>query len=324
MKTRILRAARRALVSSRERNDVRGASLLAAVVLGVGLVTVLGPAPSDAQEYSAYSDPGKTALSFVLSREENVEEFRQAFGLNGGEVRELLSALRKENEALAEEYAESERLIGVNKELSDDRIAQKIDASDYDEKVRAAISATKRAAESVVPEDQRSDLEAWVDGQWRREVQEAQEPQMVQSRQLSSRATRGVTCRVFATQYIGYTRYEVALPHRRIKFDGGYRVGIQRTNGSHPTTAPVKEVGPWNTYGNYWDNRRYRTMWKDLQRCVPEARAAYYNNYNRGEDEYGREVLNPAGIDLTPAVARSLGLRKYQNAWVRVRYPWAR
>jgi hypothetical protein len=38
--------------------------------------------------------------------------------------------------------------------------------------------------------------------------------------------------------------------------------------------------------------------------------------------KFGREVLNPAGADLTPAVAAQLGLRKYQYAWVSVRMPW--
>ena len=74
--------------------------------------------------------------------------------------------------------------------------------------------------------------------------------------------------------------------------------------------------------GNYWQSRRYRDMWDDLPRCMPEAQAAYFDNYNRGEDQFGREVLNPAGVDLTPRVARTLGLRRYQNAWIYVRYPW--
>ncbi len=65
-------------------------------------------------------------------------------------------------------------------------------------------------------------------------------------------------------------------------------------------------------------------MWKDLPRCRPEAQAAYFQNYNGGKDEFGREVLNPAGVDLTPAVARDLRLAKYQNAWVYVNYPWVR
>ena len=63
-------------------------------------------------------------------------------------------------------------------------------------------------------------------------------------------------------------------------------------------------------------------MRQGFRRGIPEARAAYFDNYNRGKDQYGRKVLNPAGIDLTPQVASKLGLRRYQNAWVYVRFPW--
>jgi hypothetical protein len=84
----------------------------------------------------------------------------------------------------------------------------------------------------------------------------------------------------------------------------------------------VKEVGPWNTYDNYWMHNKHRTMYKRVPRCKPEAQVAYYQNFNRGKDEFGREVLNPAGVDLTPDVARSMGLEKHQNAWVYVRFPW--
>ncbi len=51
----------------------------------------------------------------------------------------------------------------------------------------------------------------------------------------------------------------------------------------------------------------------------PDAEAAYFDNYNHGEDQFGREVLNPAGVDLRLRVARRLGLGKYRNAWVYVR-----
>ena len=130
----------------------------------------------------------------------------------------------------------------------------------------------------------------------------------------------GLVERVYATQYNGFTRFEVALPHR--KFDRGYRVRISWNGRS--VWAPVKEVGPWNTYDNYWQSDRYRTMWKRLRRGRPEAEAAYCRGFHNGKDERGRKVLNPAGIDLTPAVAQRLGLRKYQNAWVLVYYPWVR
>ncbi len=110
------------------------------------------------------------------------------------------------------------------------------------------------------------------------------------------------------------------MPHRKLKFDGGYKVYLSR--GGYEDWAPIKEVGPWNTYDNWWDRSRKRTMWKDLPRGLPEAEAAYYDNYNRGRDEFGRKVLNPAGIDLTPAVAAKLGLGKYENAWIWVWVPW--
>ena len=60
----------------------------------------------------------------------------------------------------------------------------------------------------------------------------------------------------------------------------------------------------------------------DLDLIRKQYLDAYYQNFNKGEDEFGREVLNPAGVDLTPDVARSMGLEKYQNAWVWVRFPW--
>ena len=51
-------------------------------------------------------------------------------------------------------------------------------------------------------------------------------------------------------------------------------------------------------------------MWRSLPCCKPEARAALFDNYNHGENQFGREVRNPAGIDLTPRVGRRLGLKK--------------
>jgi hypothetical protein len=84
----------------------------------------------------------------------------------------------------------------------------------------------------------------------------------------------------------------------------------------------VKDAGPWNVHDNFWARRKHRLEFKRVPRCKPEAQLAYYRNFNRGKDEFGREVLNPAGIDVTPAVARGMGLKKYQNAWVYVRFPW--
>jgi hypothetical protein len=236
--------------------------------------------------------------------------------------------VREENEIVAREYAESERIVEAREDLPDDRLREEIVASDYDEEVRAAVAETKSAVKALLPKHSRSELKRWIDNQWRQEVREfeAGEGATLQADEEATyqAATLGVRCKVFATQYHGYTRFEVALPHKFLKenyLDGNpFRVRLRR--GDHHVRAPVREVGPWNIRDNYWQSRRYRDMWDDLPRCKPEAQAAYFNNYNGGRDQFGRKVLNPAGVDLTPTVARKLGLRKYQNAWIYVRYPW--
>ncbi len=91
--------------------------------------------------------------------------------------------------------------------------------------------------------------------------------------------------------------------------------------GDRVASAPDKEIGPWNLQDNWWDKSRYRTRWNDLPRSLPEAEAAFYDNYNKGKDGFGRKVLNLAGVDLRPAVAKKLGLSKYENAWIQVSYP---
>jgi hypothetical protein len=69
-------------------------------------------------------------------------------------------------------------------------------------------------------------------------------------------------------------------------------------------------------------------MWDNLPRCMPEAEAAYFHNYHRGRDDQGRIVRNPAGIDLTLAVAKRMEIKnriKRQGVVrVSVRYPWVK
>ncbi len=293
--------------------------LLASVAVLVGGAFVGGSAGLGAQAYSAFEDPRKPVVSVLLSEKENVQAFRQEFGLDEGETEKALSIVRAENERLAEEHAESEK-IAANRSLPDEEISDKIAASDYDETVSSAVEETKDDIAALLPEAERDGLAAWVDERWRAEVAEASEGgsgRMVEGKG----GRRSLLCdKIFATQYKGYTRFEAALPHRELKF--GSRPEVPIIRGKRSIRPRIKEVGPWNTYDNYWRSGKNRDMWKNLRQCVPEARAAYYNNYNKGEDEFGREVLNPAGVDLTPAAARKLGLDKYQNAWVAVRFPW--
>ena len=319
MRSSVLCAARWCLSTVKDRVGWRAPLLVPVLILLAGDQVAVG-----AGEYSAYSDAKKPVLAVILSEQQNVDEFKAHFGLSASQVDAVLTATRHENRVLAQVFGESEIVLAANRDLPKKEIAKKIAASDYDEKVAAAVARTKQRIEAIVPEDQSADLEGWVDEQWNQEVRAASEEDYTASSEtyMVSSQSKGVRCRVFATQYTGYTEREVALPHRNLKFGRQPRVRIWRVSGGPSVGPRVKDVGPWNTYDNYWVQNKDREMYKRVPRCKPEAQVAYYQNFNKGKDEFGREVLNPAGVDLTPDVARSMGLEEHQNAWVWVRFPW--
>ncbi|WP_112274991.1 hypothetical protein [Lentzea terrae] len=114
-----------------------------------------------------------------------------------------------------------------------------------------------------------------------------------------------------------------ALPSRRglaPNNSGSYSVQICASNG-RCEWAPVWDVGPWNTKDDYWNPSATREMWKNLPQGKPEAQAAYQDNYNGGKDQFGREVANPAGIDLADGTFWD-GLKLTTNSWVTVTYLW--
>ena len=325
MRSYLLRAAGWCRSSLRDVGKWR--TSLGLLALAASLIVLAGDRGSlQAEEYSAYSDPKKPAISVILSEKQNIDEFEARLDLSERQVDEILAATRRENRALAKEFAESERVLAANKDLPREKIKKKIAASDYDERVAAAVARTKEKLEGIVDEDQSATLEGWVDEQWRQEVRAAstQDSATESTAMFTASAyyERGLRCFVFATQYYGNTRREVALPHRKLKFGNQPRVRVRRGSGG-PTVKPrVKETGPWNIHDNYWARWKNRTKFRRAGRCNPEAQEAYYHNFHGGKDEFGRKVLNPAGIDVTPAVARGMNLKRYQNAWVYVRFPW--
>ncbi|NJP31704.1 hypothetical protein [Micromonospora thermarum] len=149
-------------------------------------------------------------------------------------------------------------------------------------------------------------------------------------------ATPGLTYRVYATRIglVGQTTanghtitardHFVALPSRRGLSPlnaGDYTVRVCTTTGSRCEYAPVWDVGPWNTRDDYWNLSSVRENWKDLPQGRPQAQAAYQYGYNGGRDQFGRTVLNPAGIDLADGTFWD-GLQLSTNAWVDVAYLW--
>jgi hypothetical protein len=117
----------------------------------------------------------------------------------------------------------------------------------------------------------------------------------------------------------------VALPSRRaLNVPAGsrdYLVKVCYPRTGRCATAPVWDVGPWNTRDDYWNPSSVRQMWADLPRGTPQAQAARLTGYNGGRDQFGRTVPNPAGIDLADGTFwDGLGMR--DNDWVRVTYLW--
>jgi hypothetical protein len=115
----------------------------------------------------------------------------------------------------------------------------------------------------------------------------------------------------------------VALPSGKALSPNGkktYQVKVCAANG-RCETAPVWDVGPWNTKDDYWNPAASRQSWKNLPEGKPEAQAAYQSGYNGGKDQFGRKVSNPAGIDLADGTFLD-GLKLTDNAWVTVTYLW--
>jgi N-acetylmuramoyl-L-alanine amidase len=144
-----------------------------------------------------------------------------------------------------------------------------------------------------------------------------------------------LTYSVYGTQYDAATSWEVAVPDKYAKFAAlgwsnaagypGSDYEVELVLDGITNTVPVGDVGPWNIDDNYWNDLsgdRPRRMWTDLAQGYPEAAAAYYDNYNGGQDQYGRSVSNPAGIDQCLTLAGAMGLAYLENAWLTVTYLW--
>ncbi|MEU6736334.1 hypothetical protein ABZ929_24635 [Streptomyces physcomitrii] len=113
----------------------------------------------------------------------------------------------------------------------------------------------------------------------------------------------------------------VALPSRRgLSPNGSGDFSVEVCGPVRCETAPVWDVGPWNTRDDYWNPSAERESFQDLAQGMPESQAAYETGYNGGKDGSGRTVLNPAGIDLADGTFYNIGLN--DNGWVTVTYLW--
>lgn len=114
----------------------------------------------------------------------------------------------------------------------------------------------------------------------------------------------------------------VALPSRRaLSRDDGSEFQVRLRYNGREATAPVWDVGPWNTRDNFWDPPAEREAFKDLPRFVPQTLAAWRDNYNGGRDATGRWVTYPNAIDIADGTFwDDLGMQS--SDWVDVTFLW--
>ena len=99
----------------------------------------------------------------------------------------------------------------------------------------------------------------------------------------------------------------------------GNEYEVQLTYKDKSIVVPVWDVGPWNTEDNYWDPAEDRHF-EGLPQGVPAAEAAYFDDYNNGQDGRGRDVRSPAGIDIGDGAFYALGMT--DSAWIDVTFLW--
>jgi len=94
---------------------------------------------------------------------------------------------------------------------------------------------------------------------------------------------------------------------------------VKITYKGKSVTAPVLDVGPFNSKDDYWNppNTRY---FQGLPQGVPQAQVASQNGNNGGKSGLGISVNIPLGIDIADGTFADLGMREVD--WVDVTFLW--
>lgn len=232
---------------------------------------------------------------------------------------------------------EADRLAGLNRAsslivgdpgLRSFEKRQKIAESGYNLQVAETTQDTQAALETALDPETYERLVAWIEARW-------SEERALHGTPAKPNAAR--TYSVYATRYDSNGVYTVALPDKCLKLanggnhlcdDSGYSTGSNysvRLHYQSSVTVKVQESGPWNVDDNFWaglEDPQPRRLFPDLPAGMPEAQAAFYNDYNNGEDQFGRTVTAPYGIDLARDVSIDIGLQPGVNDWIDVTFLW--
>ncbi len=270
----------------------------------------------------------KPVLSYFALTSSLSGAMRSELGLTDAQFEAIRSAAADEAQRL-DTLKQGSLAIVQNTELS---LAEKrayVDASGYNQQVLEAVHGTQAALQNVLDEATYTRLVEWIEQQW---IEEREKHGL----QSVERTAGARTYSIYATRF-DTDSYIVALPDGCLKFanggshlcdDSGYSTGkgySVRLEYEDSTTARVGDSGPWNVDDNYWSglgDPQPRRFFPDLPTGMPEAQAAYFDDYNGGKDQFGHTVTAPYGIDLNRQVSIDIGLQPGENDWIDVTYLW--
>lgn len=269
----------------------------------------------------------KPILEYFVFTPGLVERLPVESNLNVAQMAILEQAAQNEVKALS--LLKQESLpIAADPQLTLEQKRQQIAAMDYNGRIKKILRASDQSLRSGLGVAAYQRLAGWIERQW------------IVEKELHGKAAAPSslrTYRVFATRYDSNGAYRVALPDQCLKFANagnslcegdGYVAGSGYTvfmSYEKSAAVIVGESGPWNIDDNYWalpGDPTPRRMFADLPLGMPEAQAAYFDGYNGGLDQFGRQVTAPFGIDLARQVSIDIGLQPGKNDWIDVSFMW--
>ncbi len=269
----------------------------------------------------------KPVLSYFVLTPSLIKKVQQGSGLPRAQFELVQSIAQNEIAQLRQLDLLCQPILNDPK-LSDEDKRARITAMGYNQKVQNIIQSSDDKLRNTLDPNSYKRLIHWIEYRWKIE-------RHLHGKIQKSGSSR--TYQVFATRYDSKGKYTVALPDKCLKFsnagnhlcdsDGyqtnqNYSVYLSYSKGAGAT---VWESGPWNVDDNFWatsSDPQPRRLFADLALGMPEAQAAYFNGYNGGQDQFGRTVTAPYGIDLARKVSLDIGLKPGVNDWITVSFLW--
>ena len=273
----------------------------------------------------------KPVLAYFAFTAGLADEFKIGVRLNDAEFRIVQEVAQQEMSQIASLKQITDTII-ADEQLTEAEKRSQIAEMGYNQSVEQIISAHQKELEAALDTGTYSRLVDWIEARWQIE-------RVIHGANSSTKSPTGArTYTIYATHFDSNGSYAVALPDKCVKFaDGGnsicsgsgYSTGetykVKLTYANQTTTVSSFDSGPWNVDDNFWatlDDPHPRRLFTDLPLGMPEAQAAYNDDYNNGRDQYDRIVTAQFAIDLGDGVGSAIGVEPGTNAWIDVTFLW--